>query len=223
MAVKTAPVTLRVPHPNSRVFKKALSKKPPSINTSSGEYVRKRNPQLYERIVRMLASPDYSFHDISKATNIGWPTLRAIYERNAQPIEQQREILKRKLARTYRKLIERVEDTADHMRPRDAIFGVSVIHDKLALLSGEATSHNINLNVNAEAVNIAAQFEKLHKAIREKAAGAHSQAPGSATTQLPEITLSGPNAARIEALEGSTLDVVEDSNAEVPDSSDLAP
>src|SRR4030095_8075407 len=42
--------------------------------------------------------------------------------------------------------------------------------DKVIALSGNATDRSMNLNVNIHPVDIAAQFEKLHAAIREKAA-----------------------------------------------------
>jgi hypothetical protein len=87
------------------------------------------------------------------------------------------------MARTYRKLVERVEDTADHMKPRDAIFGVSVLHDKLALLTGQATSHNLSVNVQTTPVDIAAQFAKLHAQIEEKAAKVMEK-----KTNLPSVS-----------------------------------
>jgi len=52
------------------------------------------------------------------------------------------------------------------MKPRDAIFGLGMITSRLALATGSPTSHNLNINVSARAVDVVDQFQKLHDAIR---------------------------------------------------------
>jgi hypothetical protein len=179
------PATTKEPHHNSRIKRrqlKPLDQLNLCTNKSSGQYIHDKRPELYRRIVSMLAAPEHSFRDITKATGISWPTLRAIYEREAPSIDEERAILRKKYARLERLLIERVEQHAeqDDMKARDYIFGISVVHDKRALLSGEATSHNLNYNVTA-AVDIAGEFNKLHDAIVAKAE--------EATTPLPSEPL----------------------------------
>src|SRR4030095_17152390 len=57
--------------------------------------------------------------------------------------------------------------------------------DKVIALSGNATDRSMNLNMNIHPVDIAAQFEKLHAAIREKAMLARTEEKaGMASQQL---------------------------------------
>jgi hypothetical protein len=149
-------------------FERRVIKQPKCFAACNGEYALKYRPKSYAKAVKMLADPAYTFRDIAKATGFHYRTLRAIMEREQVPIEKQKQILRRQYSRTLRRLADRVEDTADRMKPRDAIFGISVLSDKLALLTGSPTSHALNLNVNAS-VDVVAQFRKLHKAIEEKA------------------------------------------------------
>jgi hypothetical protein len=165
-------ITVTLPHKNSRTAKRDKdwrdSTKPACIAKSSGEYIRTKKPALYRKVVKMLASPEYSFADISRSTKLGWPTIRAIYHAQSATIEEQRKYLAKKIERTTRQLVDRVSETASWMKPRDAIFGVSVLANQWALLTGSATSHNLNVNLDAKPIDIAGQFEKLHAAIEAK-------------------------------------------------------
>jgi hypothetical protein len=156
-------VTLKLPHPNSRIYRPK-----PAKTRNNGNNIRKAKPELYNRTVDMLASPDYSFQDIMDDTGLSWHTVRGIYEAQRQTIDQKRAILAQKTARTLRRLVEHVEDLVPDMSARDSIFGVSVLHDKWALLTGSATSHALNINVNATPVDIAAKFAALHAQIDNK-------------------------------------------------------
>jgi hypothetical protein len=183
-------VTLTLPHPNSRGRNgKALSKGANWLNRSSGRFVKEHKPTIYRRAVAMLASPDYSFHDISKATRLSWPTLRAIYEAEIGSIEQRKSLLAQQYSRTLRKLADRVEDTADTMEPREAILGISVLQDKLNILTGSPTSTNLNLNLNATPTNIAAHFDQMHKLLHEKLqnlSGLEAQNEATDAAQVPQ-------------------------------------
>jgi len=169
MEPKEATITLKLPHHNSRNGGNLKAwhntQKPKCIAASSGEYVRTKKPKVYARVVRMLSSPEYSFKDISTETHLSWSTIRAIYEREAPTIQKQREVLTKKVGRTLRHLVEHCEDIVPEMTPRDAIFGVSVFSNQFHLLTGAATSHNVNLNIAAKPVDIAGQFAKLHAQI----------------------------------------------------------
>jgi hypothetical protein len=109
----------------------------------------------------MLADPANTIEQVTNETGLAYDTLRAIYEREQIPIDAQRQLLALKISHRLRRLVERVEESAPTMKPRDAVFGVSVFTDKLQLLTSSATSHSLNFNVNAS-VDLVAQFEKLH-------------------------------------------------------------
>lgn len=115
----------------------------------------------------MLSDPQYTFKAIQNEIGLCYDSLRAIYEREQIPIDNQREILKRQSSRILRRLADRIEEQAPTMKDRDAIFGFNVVSRELALLTGHATSHTLNFNVNARSVDVAAQFEKLHAQIRD--------------------------------------------------------
>ena len=151
---------LKRPNP---AFARRVTKKPGFLAACNANYAQRSRPRRYKQAVLMLANPAYSLKDIERRTGFHYHTLRAITEKEQTSIEQQKYILKRQYARTLRRLADRVEDQAPHMKARDAIFGVSVFSERLALLSGDATSHNLNVNVNA--VDIAGNFQKLHDRI----------------------------------------------------------
>jgi hypothetical protein len=54
-------------------------------------------------------------------------------------------------------------------KPNKPTWNQGMATDKVIALSGNATDRSMNLNLNIQPVDIAAQFEKLHAAIREKA------------------------------------------------------
>ena|SRR5206468_12029684 len=73
-------------------------------------------------------------------------------------------------ARIAKLAYDRVEDQIDTAPLPQAVIAAGVFTDKFQLLSGDGTGRLMNLNVNIQPVDIVAQFEKLHAAIREKAA-----------------------------------------------------
>jgi len=176
--LKPLPPPKRLAHANSRAYKPIKPNKCRLIDT--GAYIEKQSPEIYQQILQMLADDSISFKDIKEATGVTWPTLRAIYEREAPTIDKQRTLLLSKVSRTLRGLVEHVEDQIPFMRPRDAIFGVSVFADKQELLSGNPTQRTINFNVgSAQAIDLVNEFRKYHEAVSEKIANA-------TTVQTPE-------------------------------------
>ena len=64
--------------------------------------------------------------------------------------------------------------------------------DKVIALSGNATAHPMNLNLNIQPVDIVAQFEKLHAAIEEKAAKVkHARKEEEASITRQQLALPG--------------------------------
>jgi hypothetical protein len=142
-------------------------KRPPC--RQNGELIRRTKPALYLKAVQLLACPEHSFRSVARETGLGLSTLRGIYVAQATTIDEKRALLAKKAEAAIRSLIERVQDTADDMKPRDAIFGVSVLANQWHLLTGSATSHAVNINIAGKSIDIAGQFDKLHAAIDAKA------------------------------------------------------
>jgi hypothetical protein len=97
-------------------------------------------------------------------------TVRAVEKREAIPIAARKEQLMVQAARIAKLAYDRVEDQIESAPLPQAVVTAGVFTDKFQLLSGDVTGRLMNLNMNIQPVNIAAQFERLHAAIQEKAA-----------------------------------------------------
>jgi hypothetical protein len=84
-----------------------------------------------------------------------------------------------------------MEELTGQATLRDAGTTAGIANDKLLALSGDAT-HVTNLNLNIHPVDIAAQFEKLHAAIQEKAAKVkHARKEEEASITRRQLALPG--------------------------------
>jgi hypothetical protein len=97
-------------------------------------------------------------------------TVKAVEKREAIPIAARKGQLMVQAARIAKLAYDRVEDQIDNAPLPQAVVAAGVFTDKFQLLSGDVTGRLMNLNMNIQPVDIAAQFEKLHAAIQEKAA-----------------------------------------------------
>src|SRR5437773_8678937 len=77
--------------------------------------------------------------------------------------------------RIAKRAYDRVEDQIDSAPLPQAVVTAGVFTDKLQLLSGDVTSRLLSVNVHADAVDLVAQFNKLHDAIRAKAKAIEAQ------------------------------------------------
>jgi hypothetical protein len=136
----------------------------------TGERLLRERPQVYNQVVRLLAEPreQVSIREICRQCHVTDDTVKAVEKREAIPIAARKEALMVQAARIAKLAYDRVEDQIESAPLPQAVVTAGVFTDKLQLLSGDATAHAFNLNVNVERVDIVAQFEKLHAAIRAR-------------------------------------------------------
>jgi hypothetical protein len=138
----------------------------------TGERLLRERPRVYNDVVRLLAEPreHVSIREICRRCHVTDDTVKAVERREAIPIAARKEALMVQAARIAKLAYDRVEDQIDNAPLPQAVVTAGVFTDKFQLLSGDVTGRLMNLNMNIQPVDIAAQFEKLHEAIREKAA-----------------------------------------------------
>jgi hypothetical protein len=153
---------------------KSLS--PPDHPRKKGNYTGERlkmlRPESYRRVVELLAEPreHVSIREICRQCHVTDDTVRAVEKREAVPIAARKQALMVQAARIAKLAYDRVEDQIDTAPLPQAVVTAGVFTDKLQLLSGDATARLENFNFNMKPVDIVAEFQKLHDAIREKAA-----------------------------------------------------
>jgi hypothetical protein len=153
----------------------------------TGERLKLLRPETYSRVVELLAEPreHVSIREICRRCHVTDDTVKAVEKREAIPIAARKQALMVQAARIAKLAYDRVEDQIDNAPLPQAIVTAGVFTDKFQLLSGDAAARAFNLNVNVERVDIVAQFEKLHAAIREKAMLARTEEKaGLASQQL---------------------------------------
>src|SRR4030095_14387558 len=136
----------------------------------TGERLKTLRPEIYRRVVELLAEPreHVSISEICRRCHVTDDTVKAVEKREAIPIAARKKALMVQAARIAKLAYDRVEDQIESAPLPQAVVTAGVFTDKLQLLSGDATAHAFNLNVNVERGDIVAQFEKLHAAIRAR-------------------------------------------------------
>jgi hypothetical protein len=138
----------------------------------TGERLKMLRPETYRRVVELLAEPreHVSYREICRRCHVTDDTVKAVEKREAVSIAARKEALMVQAARIAKLAYDRVEDQIESAPLPQAVVTAGVFTDKFQLLSGDATAHAFNLNLKVEPVNIVEHFERLHAAIREKAA-----------------------------------------------------
>lgn len=99
-------------------------------------------------------------------------TIMSVREREWHDIAHRKQLIAASASRLAANGFDRLNAEMDAGNIKGALLvpvtGMAI--DKVMALSGNATTHNLNINIAAQPVDIAAKFEKLHAAIREKAA-----------------------------------------------------
>jgi hypothetical protein len=137
----------------------------------TGERLKTLRPATYRRVVELLAEPreHVSIREICRQCHVTDDTVKAVEGREAIPIAARKQELAVQAARIAKLAYDRVEDQIDSAPLQQAVVTAGVFTDKLHLLSTDANAPLVNWNVNIQRVDLVAQFEKLHAAIREKA------------------------------------------------------
>jgi hypothetical protein len=150
----------------------SLPNPPTKKGNYTGERLKMLRPEIYRRVVELLAEPreHVSIREICRQCHVTDDTVRAVEKREAVPIAARKQALMVQAARIAKLAYDRVEDQIDTAPLPQAVVTAGVFTDKLQLLSGDATARLENFNFNMKPVDIVAEFQKLHDAIREKAA-----------------------------------------------------
>jgi hypothetical protein len=150
----------------------SLPNPPTKKGNYTGERLKMLRPEIYRRVVELLAEPreHVSIREICRQCHVTDDTVRAVERREAVPIAARKQALMIQAARIAKLAYDRVEDQIDTAPLPQAVVTAGVFTDKLQLLSGDATARLENFNFNMKPVDLVAEFQKLHDAIREKAA-----------------------------------------------------
>jgi hypothetical protein len=103
----------------------------------TAETVLRTRPKTYRKIVHLLADPNWSAIQISKACRVSEHTVRAIREREAKTIAERKKTLAAMLASVAELGASRMEETIGKASLRDAAIGTGVAVDKVLALTGQ--------------------------------------------------------------------------------------
>jgi hypothetical protein len=104
----------------------------------TAETVLRTRPKTYRKIVNLLADPNWSAIQISKACRVSEHTVRAIREREAQTIAERKKTFAAMLANVAELGASRMERTIGKAKLRDAAIGTGIAVDKMLALTGQA-------------------------------------------------------------------------------------
>jgi len=153
----------------------------------TGERLKLLRPETYRRVVELLAEPreHVSIREICRQCHVTDDTVRAVEKREAIPIAARKEALMVQAARIAKRAYDRVEDQIDSAPLPQAVVTAGVFTDKLQLLSGDATARLQSFNLNIKPVDLVAEWNKFHEAIRARANAVRKEEKASMTAQLP--------------------------------------
>jgi hypothetical protein len=103
----------------------------------TAETVLRTLPKTYRKIVLLLADPNWSVIQISKACRVSEHTVRAIRERETQQIAERKKTLAALLADVAERGAERMEETIAKASFRDTAIGMGIAVDKMLALTGQ--------------------------------------------------------------------------------------
>src|SRR5262249_53512159 len=107
--------------------------------------VLRTRPKTYRKIVHLLADPNWSAIQISKACRVSEHTVRAIREREAVAIAERKQRLMLLFANVAELSAERMEELTGKAHLRDAGVSEGIGQDKLLALTGQMPGVSIAL------------------------------------------------------------------------------
>jgi hypothetical protein len=151
----------------------------------TGERLKMLRPEIYRRVVELLAEPreHVSVREICRRCHVTDDTVKAVEKREAIPIAARKQALMIQAARIAKLAYDRVEDQIDTAPLPQAVVTAGVFTDKFQLLSGDATARLENFNFNMKPIDLVAEFQKFHDAIREKAKQVEEEEKARITSQ----------------------------------------
>jgi hypothetical protein len=158
-------------------------------NNRNGKNLDGRTRQA---IITALANGEPIFR-IARRLHVGHNTITAIQQIEWAEVSKRKELVLARAARLAAAGFDKLNEEMDAGNIKGALLVpvTGMATDKVIALSGDATNVT-NLNLNIQPVDIAAQFEKLHAAIREKAAKVEqARKEEEASTTRQQLALPG--------------------------------
>jgi hypothetical protein len=139
----------------------------------TGEILLRTRPKTYRKIVHLLADPNWSAVQISKACRVSEHTVRAIRARESVEIAERKKQLVSILADVATLGSERMVATIGKAGLRDAAIGTGIAVDKMLALTGQTPTVQIaNLIMPTEAEReerraVHARLDEIARRLRE--------------------------------------------------------
>jgi hypothetical protein len=143
-----------------------INREKPKFNCDASRLFAAR-PDVYQAAVRALAIPGVSNRQICQAYHLSPATLRAIREREAIPIDEQKKILLKNFAHGALVATERVIEELPTASVKDATLAAGVFCDKMQVLSGDVTAR-ISVEHDQPRISNLEQFEQFIAGLEKK-------------------------------------------------------
>jgi hypothetical protein len=130
----------------------------------TGELLLRTRPKTYRKIVHLLADPNWSAVQISKACRVSEHTVRAIRAREAVEIAERKKQLVSILADVATLGSERMVATIGKASLRDAAIGTGIAVDKMLALTGQTPMVQI-ANIVMPSAEERAKIDAEHRAL----------------------------------------------------------
>jgi transposase-like protein len=118
----------------------------------TGERLFRDRPDVYKAVVRLIVEPGVSVRTICRECHVSDHTVRSVASREKIAIATVKKEVLSNIAHGMRLASERVIELMPEASARDALLGVGILGDKMALLSGEPTlriDHGPPFDMNA--------------------------------------------------------------------------
>jgi hypothetical protein len=123
----------------------------------TGERLFRDKPERYKAVVKLLAEPGVSVRTICRELHVSDHTVRSVASREKIPIATVKKEVLSNITHGMRLASERVIELMPEASARDALLGVGILGDKMALLSGEPTAR-----IEVQHFDFAAELQRLH-------------------------------------------------------------
>jgi transposase-like protein len=129
----------------------------------TGERLFRDRPDVYKALVKLLAEPGVSVRTICRELNVSDHTIRSVAAREGVPIATAKKQVLANITHGMRLASERVIELMPEASAKDALIGVGILGDKMALLSGEPT---VRFEIN-DRFDVGEALRKLNEQARE--------------------------------------------------------
>src|SRR6266536_4646629 len=139
-----------------------IDKEKPKFHCT-GERLFRDRPDVYKAVVKLLAEPGVSVRTICRNLHVSDHTIRSVAAREGIALAAVKKEVLANITHGIRLASERVIELMPEASARDALLGVGILGDKMALLSGEPT-----VRVEIGRFDLGAELRKLEEVAMEK-------------------------------------------------------